>query len=104
MHCNILCESQHGFTSGRSTVTALLHFTEELHKIFDQKHFAIGLFIDLSKAFETINHEILLQKLEYYGVRGSSLSFFRNYLKDRKQFVQLGNIKSSPKQINLGVP
>ena len=101
---NIICDSQHGFTSGKSTVTALLHFTEELHKVFDRKHYAVGLFIDLSKAFETINHQILLEKLEHYGVRGVSLSFFRSYLKDRKQFVQLGNIKSNLKQINLGVP
>ena len=64
----------------------------------------IGIFLDFSKAFDTINHEILLCKLSHYGIRGKALEWFRNYLNNRKQYVSLNQQNSSLKEIEYGVP
>ena len=64
----------------------------------------IGIFLDFSKAFDTINHNILLYKLSHYGIRGKALEWFRNYLNNRKQYVSLNQNNSSLKEIENGVP
>ena len=71
---------------------------------FDDGQFTLGLFLDLSKAFDTVDHQILLTKLHQYGVRGTPLKWFENYLQNRQQFVQLNNESSSLKPIVCGVP
>ena len=63
-----------------------------------------GIFVDLSKAFDTVNHEILIGKLEHYGIRGKALELFKSYLYDRKQYVQIKNCKSDTRSISCGVP
>ena len=63
-----------------------------------------GLFLDFSKAFDTVNHDILLSKLHYYGVRGTPLNWFKDYLHNRTQFVKIGNTKSSYEAIVCGIP
>ena len=63
-----------------------------------------GIFIDLSKAFDTVNHKILIAKLEHYGIRGKALDIFKSYLSNRKQYVQLENSKSKLRPITCGVP
>ena len=63
-----------------------------------------GIFIDLSKAFDTVNHTIILQKLEYYGIRGPALNLFKIYLTNRKQYVQIDKCKSQTRPITCGVP
>ena len=62
------------------------------------------VFIDLSKAFDTVNHDILLAKIDHYGIRGNALSLFRSYLSDRKQYTVIENFKSKTCNINCGVP
>ena len=74
VHCldnyNILCHQQFGFRKGYSTSVALIRLSDQLFTAIDNKEFTIGIFLDLSKAFDTVNHEILFTKLEHYGFRG----------------------------------
>ena len=100
----ILFESQYGFRSGRNTSHATLDFIHSIEEAIESNQYAIGVFCDLSKAFDTLNHEILLKKLEHYGIRGKANNWFRSYLKDRKQYVELNNKKSSCLSIDTGVP
>ena len=64
----------------------------------------MAIFIDLKKAFDTVNHEILLDKLKYFGIRGIANTWFRSYLKNRRQFVCINEINSSEQFLNIGVP
>ena len=70
----------------------------------DNKSLAIGVFIDFQKAFDTVNHEILLNKLNHYGIRGCINEWFKSYLKDRKQFVSIDGFNSSEAILKHGVP
>ena len=70
----------------------------------DQKHLPLSIFMDLSKAFDTLNHEILLKKLQYYGINGTALHWFSSYLINRKQYVELNNTSSTISTLNIGVP
>ena len=82
----ILHENQFGFRKGLSTCTALLQLVDELADSIDRKKVTVGVFIDLAKAFGTVDHRILLQKLEHYSFRGVVLNWFASYLANRKQF------------------
>ena len=100
----IFTNSQFGFRQKHSTIHALLNFVDKVaHSIDDHSHL-VGIFLDFSKAFDTINHTILLKKLSHYGIRGIALEWFRNYLKNRNQYVYLNDHISSSKEINCGVP
>ena len=70
----------------------------------DEGKFTIGIFFDLFKAFDTVNHEILLKKLEHYGIRGNCLEWFENYLYKRMQSVKIGNHRSNKRATSTGVP
>jgi len=72
--------------------------------VIDNKEFSVEVFIDLSKAFDTINHEILAKKLEHYGIRGITLQWFKSYLSGKQQYVHFKNCSSSNKFISCGVP
>ena len=77
---------------------------DKLISSLDKSEMVIGTFFDFSKAFDTVDHEILLQKLFHYGVRGCALDWFRSYLCGRKQYVTYKNVSSDTKSINSGVP
>ena len=84
-------ELQYGFRKKYSTDHAILSITEEIRQNIDNGKFTCGVFVDLEKAFDTVNHKILLAKLEHYGVRSVANNWFRSYLTNRKQMVDLGN-------------
>ena len=73
----ILSESQFGFRENRSTDLAMSYVVNKLSQAIDDKNISIGIFLDLSKAFDTVNHEILLCKLEHYGIRGIAFDLFK---------------------------
>uniref|UniRef100_A0A8C6SQ40 Reverse transcriptase domain-containing protein n=1 Tax=Neogobius melanostomus TaxID=47308 RepID=A0A8C6SQ40_9GOBI len=102
--CNLLSDNQFGFRNNHSTSHALFDIIEEITNAVDNKKYAIGLFIDLSKAFDTINYDILINKLEHYGIRGVALQWVTSYLKNRKQCVKIGDYQSSCRQIVCGLP
>ena len=83
---------------------ALLELVEELIKTIDDKKITIGVFIDLKKAFDTIDHNILLQKLEHYGIRGMVNDWLKSYLSNRKQYVKINGVESDCCNVVCGVP
>ena len=102
---NLLYEKQLGFQNNCSTEYAILQLTKEIHESFDKKEFTLGVFIDLSKAFDTVNHDILLTKLQYFGLNNKYIKWFTSYLNNRKQFVCYGDRNNSSREIiNCGVP
>ena len=78
---------QFGFQVNNSTHYAILNLIDDILTSFKKDQFTLGVFIDLSRAFDTVNHNILLQKLELYGIKGKCLNWFKSYLKYRQQFV-----------------
>jgi hypothetical protein len=100
----LLSPSQFGFRKGRSTMHPLVHFMNTVSTALNKKHHSIAIFCDLRKAFDTVDHEILLKKLKKMGVGGVELEWFRNYLCDRKQFVFIDGNCSPLLSILLGVP
>ena len=101
---SIISSNQFGFTKNTSTLDAIEVFSDLIYNSFDSKLHNISLFIDLRKAFDTVNHKILLYKLESYGIRGPVLSWIKSYLKDRKQCVKIGSSYSNMNVINIGLP
>ena len=101
---NCLSELQFGFRNKHSTSHALISITEKIREALDTGHFACGIFIDLQKAFDTVDHIVLISKLDYYGARGIVKNWFASYLHNRKQFVSINGFKSSLKIIKYGVP
>ena len=101
---NILHFLRFGFRSKHSTLHALISLTETVKKTIDDKMFGCGVFIDLQKAFDTVNHSILLQKMEHYGIRGTALNWFTSYLSERQQYVSVNGNTSDQLEISCGVP
>jgi hypothetical protein len=100
----ILYEQQYGFRQNFSTDLALLELSDKIAESIDAKKYTIGIFVDLSKAFDTLNHGILLQKLFRYGIRGIANNWFQNYLHERQQYVMFNNVTSTKCKITTGVP
>ena len=100
----LLSTSQFGFRKSHSTATALLDCTNEWYVNLDRKLFNLIVFIDLKKAFDTVDHHILLEKLESYGIKGQALSLLKSYLTNRIQKCKINGFVSSEKPIRCGVP
>ena len=100
----ILFKNQFGFRKQHSTYMALMILLDKIVKALENGEFVVGIYLDFSKAFDTVDHSILLVKLEYYGIRGIALDWFKSYLAGRKQYVTYNGTSSSTKMIKCGVP
>ena len=103
-HSNSIYDFQFGFRKKYSTNHALLSITEKIREYIDDKKFACGVFVDLENAFDTVNHAILISKLENYGIRNNSNKWIASYLENRSQKVTLDGITSKSENITCGVP
>jgi hypothetical protein len=100
----ILFKSQFGFREKCSTVMAIINLLDRIIDALDQGKAAIGIFIDFSKALDTVNHNILFDKLEHYGIRGTAKNLVISYLTDRQQYCTYQGKKSTMKFMKCGVP
>ena len=101
---NCIYELQFGFRKNHSTTHALINLTEDIKNSLDNNIFTCGIFIDLQKAFDTVDHNILLNKLEHYGIRGKANEWFKSYLSNRKQYVSINGFTSNEAEMHHGVP
>ena len=101
---DIIYPLQFGFRQNYSTSYALIHLTETIKEALDRGKYGCGIFVDLQKAFDNVDHNILLGKLKHYGIRGVAYSWLESFLKDRKQYVSINGYNSKHLQISLGVP
>ena len=101
---SILFENQFGFRKPHSSYTALMVLTDKLITSLENGEFVIGVYLDFSKTFDTVVHEILLSKLSHYGIRGNCLNWFQSYLSNREQFVTYNGVSSPVNRITCSVP
>ena len=100
----ILYKYQFGFRKNHSTSQAVMEVLDKIYQYCDNREVIMGIYLDLQKAFDTVNHSILIEKLAMYGVRGLVLNWFISYLSNRKQYTVLSNCKSAAESISYGVP
>ena len=101
---NLFLNSQYGFRKNHSTEYAALEFVDRIAKDLEAKKVPLSVFIDLSKAFDTLDHGILLKKLKYYGIKGTALKWFESYLSNRQQMVNYDGTLSVKLKLSTGVP
>ncbi|KAK9879321.1 hypothetical protein WA026_004174 [Henosepilachna vigintioctopunctata] len=105
---SILSTSQHAYIKGYSTQTAIYEFIANIVHALEDSDIAIGLFLDLSRAFDSLNHGYIFKKMEQYGIRGTSLEWFKSYLHFRTQTVSINTdtseVNSETLPIEFGVP
>ena len=100
----LFCDSQFGFREKRNTTLAISRLMEKLYSNFNSSEITQGVFLDFSKAFDTIDHKILLQKLPFYNINNNACQLLKSYLSNRKQFVKIDNVSSPLQDIEMGVP
>ena len=100
----ILINKHFGFRRLHSFYMALMLMVDKITKALDNGDYIIGIFLDFSKSFDTVNHETLLDKLSHYGVRGIAYDWFKSYLSNRSQYVAYNRVASSTKNITCDVP
>ena len=103
---NILYIHQYSFRKGHDPSQPVIHFLKNIYDALNDNdlNYSMGVFVDLKKAFDTVNHTILLRKLQHYGFRGTSYLWFENYLRGRTQYVQIEDVASEKLKIECGVP
>ena len=101
---NVIDPLQSGFRKKHSTAHAPTSLTEKVEQTIDDGNYGCGVLIDLKKAFDTVNHQILLKKLEHCGARGIPLDWFKSYLSNRKQYVSVNGNTSETLEVSCGVP
>ena len=101
---NIIKQNQFGFQKNKCTSDAILEFLENVYESFEENNFYLSIFLDFSKAFDTISHDILMNKLEFMGFRGPLHSWLTSFLSNRRQYVEVGGSSSYSLPINVGVP
>ena len=100
---DMISNSQYGFRTGHSTEHAALELAERVLDSFKHNEPSVGLFLDLSKAFDSLHHQILINKLKHYGLSNQALKLFQNYLSDRVQYVEFNGSVSDKQNITTGV-
>ena len=100
----LIYKYQSGFRPSFSTNTALTYLTDRIRFNMDKGMYTGVVLLDLRKAFDTVNHDILLTKLDTLGLCNKSVAWFRSYLSNRKQFVEINGVQSSSEPMNCGVP
>ena len=100
----LLCNDQYGFRKNSCTEDAAIDLVDKIAKNLDTNSLPIAIFLDLSKAFDTLDHNILLTKLRYYGIHGISLDWFKSYLSNRIQITKYNGIYSNEQKVTTGVP
>ena len=100
----ILYCKQCGFCKGFSTAHAIINLIDNIESAIDNKQFICGVFIDLRKAFDRVDHNILLEKIQHYGIRGIAHQWFKYYLENRQQFISVSGVESELASVNYGVP
>ena len=101
---NILYDKQFEFRKSHSTSHAIITLVDKVSCALDTGKFIVGVFLDLKKAFDTVDHTILLKKLHAYAIRDNHLDWFKSYLTNRTQYVTYNNARSDIKTITHGVP
>ena len=101
---NVISNFQHGFRATFSTESALIEFLNEVHESLNSSHSCAGLFVDIKKAFDMVDHNLLLHKLYKIGFRGNIFNWFRSYLENRNHIIKVNDTYSHPYILNIGVP
>ena len=101
---SILYKKQFGFQEGHFTEHLIVQLVDQIRNSVESKQYTLGVFVDYSKAFDTVNHKILISKLKNYGIRGKNLLWFISYLTSRIQFIKYNNLNASFQKIVCGVP
>ena len=99
----LLIKNQFGFRRGHTTATAILDIINKINHAIDNKEYALTIFIDLTKAFDVIDHFILKRKLYYYGIRGTPFKLLSSYLTNRQQLTKINGAESTIETITSGV-
>ena len=100
----LLYKYQFGFQKGKSTYIALILLIDKITEALDKGDCVVGIYLDFSEAFDTVNHDILLQKLSMYGIQDTAFDWFRDYLTNMSQYVTYNFKKSTKENISCGVP
>ena len=101
---NVIYNLQFGFRQQYSTSHSLINITENIRKALDDGSIDSGVFVDFQKAFDIVDHQILLAKLNHYGIRGVLNDWFKSYFPNRSQYVSINGYESGLVALNCGVP